>query len=50
MPHQEILGNLYYLIRTHLEANPIGRVFFAPLDVIFSRFDVVRSSCVCPSG
>ena len=30
------------LIAVWLEAHPIGRVFFAPLDVIFSRFDVVE--------
>jgi Uma2 family endonuclease len=40
--HQAILGNLYWVIRSHLEANPGGRVFFAPLDVIFSMFDVVE--------
>jgi Uma2 family endonuclease len=27
---------------TWLEAHPIGQVFFAPFDVVFSRFDVVE--------
>jgi Uma2 family endonuclease len=27
---------------TWLESNPIGRVFFAPFDVVFTRFDVVE--------
>lgn len=40
--HQSILGNLHLLIRSWLEANPIGRVFFAPFDVVFSRFDIVE--------
>jgi Uma2 family endonuclease len=40
--HQAILGNLHYLIRSYLEINPLGRVFFAPLDVIFSSVDVVE--------
>jgi Uma2 family endonuclease len=29
------------LIWTYLEAHPIGRVFHAPYDVVFSNFDVV---------
>ena len=40
--HQRILGNIYYLIRAWLEQRPIGRVFFAPLDVVLSRHDVVE--------
>jgi len=40
--HQVILSNLHFLIRSYLEANPIGRVLFAPFDVIFSKFDVVE--------
>jgi len=40
--HQRVSGNLYFLIRTWLEAHPIGQVFYAPFDVVFSRFDVVE--------
>jgi|RhiMetdeSRZDD1v2_1073273.scaffolds.fasta_scaffold14764_5 Uma2 family endonuclease len=40
--HQQISGNLYYLLRSFLEERPIGAVFYAPLDVVFSRFDVVE--------
>ena len=40
--HQWILGNLHLLIGNWLEEHPIGRVFFAPLDVVFSHFDVVE--------
>ena len=42
IPHQQIAGNLHWLLRRHLESDPRGQVFFAPLDVIFSRFDVVE--------
>jgi Uma2 family endonuclease len=42
LAHQRILGNLYLLIGNWLEEHPIGRVFFAPLDVVFSHFDVVE--------
>ena len=39
--HQRISGDLYWLIRSFLEEHPIGEVFFAPLDVVLSHFDVV---------
>jgi len=40
--HQSILGNLYFHIRTWLEQHPVGRAFVAPLDVVFTNFDVVE--------
>jgi Uma2 family endonuclease len=39
--HQLILGNLYFLIRLWLEEHPVGRAYFACLDVVFSKHDVV---------
>ena len=40
--HQRVSGNLYFLMRAWLEEHPIGQVFYAPFDVVFSRFDVVE--------
>ena len=40
--HQRILGKLYLVIGNYLAANPIGEVFFAPLDVVMSHHDVVE--------
>jgi Uma2 family endonuclease len=40
--HQEILGRLHLLIGTWLVDHQIGRLFVAPLDVLFSNFDVVE--------
>jgi Uma2 family endonuclease len=40
--HQRILGNLYLSIGNWLATNRIGRVYFAPFDVVFSHFDVVE--------
>src|SRR6267142_202746 len=42
MRHQVISGNLFGMIWSYLQQHPIGRVFAAPLDVIFSEFDVVE--------
>jgi Uma2 family endonuclease len=42
MKHQAVLGNLHFLIRSHLETQPSGRVFMAPFDVVFTDFDVVE--------
>jgi Uma2 family endonuclease len=40
--HQAISTNLCGLIWRYLQSHPIGRVFVAPFDVIFSDFDVVQ--------
>jgi Uma2 family endonuclease len=40
--HQRTLGYLHLLIASWLEAHPIGQVFLAPFDVVFSSFDVVE--------
>jgi Uma2 family endonuclease len=40
--HQCVSGNMYFLIRAWLEDHPVGQVFYAPFDVVFSRFDVVE--------
>jgi Uma2 family endonuclease len=42
MKHQRVSGNLYFLIRAWLEDHPVGQVFYAPSDVVFTRFDVVE--------
>lgn len=40
--HQDIVGKLFRLIANHLDANPIGRVFIAPLDVHPSDINVCQ--------
>lgn len=40
--HQAVSGNLHFLRRSWLEQHPIGRVFYAPFDVVFTQFDVVE--------
>ena len=40
--HQTVSVTLTVLIGGWLEANPIGRLYHAPFDVVFSRFDVVE--------
>jgi Uma2 family endonuclease len=40
--HQRVSGNLFLVIGSWLEAHPIGRIFYAPFDVVFSNFDVVE--------
>jgi Uma2 family endonuclease len=44
--HQTIVGNLHWLIRAYLETHPIGKVFVAPYDVMFSDFDVVEPDLI----
>ncbi|MDP3720488.1 MAG: Uma2 family endonuclease [Acidobacteriota bacterium] len=41
--HQQLSGRLHLAIGIYLEAHPeAGHVFYAPFDVIFSRWDVVE--------
>jgi Uma2 family endonuclease len=40
--HQELLGRLHLRVGNWLEEHPVGRAFMAPLDVVFTRFDVVE--------
>jgi len=40
--HQTVSMTLVVLIGGWLERNPIGRIYHAPFDVVFSRFDVVE--------
>jgi len=42
MRHQQISMNLTLMIGGWLEAHPLGRLFYAPFDVVFSKFDVVE--------
>ena len=42
MRHQQISMNLILLIGNWLEGHPIGRLFHAPFDVVFSNYDVVE--------
>jgi Uma2 family endonuclease len=39
--HQRISRRLLFAIQAYLEANPIGEVFHAPVDVVMSFHDVV---------
>jgi Uma2 family endonuclease len=40
--HQKVSGNFFLLIGAWLEQHPIGQIYYAPFDVIFSMFDVVE--------
>ncbi len=44
--HQIIAGNLYWLLRGHVERRGGGTVFLAPLDVVLSEFDVVEPDLI----
>ncbi|MGD9905743.1 MAG: Uma2 family endonuclease [Vicinamibacterales bacterium] len=49
--HQAISGRLFLSLGTFLDAQPhLGRVFFAPFDVIFTRWDVVEPDLLVIAG
>jgi Uma2 family endonuclease len=45
--HQVLVGRLHLAIGNYLAAHPpAGRVFLAPLDVVFSQYDVVEPDLI----
>ena len=44
--HQQISGNLYVVLRAHLDAGVRGQVLYAPLDVILASTTVVQPDLV----
>jgi Uma2 family endonuclease len=44
--HQTVSGRLFLALGKSLEANPIGQVWAAPLDVVLSTFDVVEPDLI----
>jgi Uma2 family endonuclease len=40
--HQTMVANLHLAIGEYLKTHPVGQVFLAPFDVVFSQFDVVE--------
>jgi Uma2 family endonuclease len=40
--HQQILYRLVIAVGNYLEEHPLGQIFFAPLDIVLSRHDVVE--------
>ena len=48
--HQDFLGELYVIVRTFVGENSLGRVFFAPLDVVLSEDDVFQPDLIFVSN
>jgi Uma2 family endonuclease len=48
--HQRAVGNLFRLIGNHLEQKPVGEVYLAPFDIVFTMFDVVEPDLVFVSA
>jgi Uma2 family endonuclease len=44
--HQDTLGNLFVIIRSHVRARGLGRIFFAPVDCILEDITVVQPDLV----
>lgn len=40
--HQDTLGDLFVIVRGHVRARGLGRVFFAPVDCILENITVVQ--------
>lgn len=46
LSHQDILGNLFVILRSHVNAGGLGKVFIAPVDCILENITVVQPDIV----
>jgi Uma2 family endonuclease len=46
VPHQRVLARLAFQLYGFVDEHQLGEVFFAPLDVLFSRHDVVEPDLI----
>jgi Uma2 family endonuclease len=46
LDHQETLGNLFVILRNHVNAGGLGKVLFAPVDCILENVTVVQPDLV----
>ncbi len=44
--HQRIVGNLYVLLRDHIQTAKLGEIFFSPIDVILAPTTIVQPDVV----
>ncbi len=44
--HQEVVGRLYEILVVHAREHELGRVFFAPFDVLLSHTDIVQPDVI----
>ena len=46
LPHQRLVGDLFVLLRQHVQAHRLGEVFVSPVDCILSDTTVVRPDVI----
>jgi Uma2 family endonuclease len=46
LPHQRLVGDLFMLLRQHVQAHALGEVFVSPVDCILSDTTVVQPDVV----
>jgi Uma2 family endonuclease len=44
--HQQVSGNLFFLLRRHVESRGLGMVLYAPIDCILSETTIVQPDLV----
>jgi len=44
--HQDTIGEFHFTIKSFLKINPIGKIYLAPTDIIFSEIDVLQPDLI----
>mgnify|MGYP000103035889 FL=1 len=45
-PHRDISGNLGFIIRSFVKEHSVGKIYNAPIDVVFSSVNVVQPDII----
>jgi Uma2 family endonuclease len=44
--HQDTIGEFYFTIKSFLQTNPLGKIYLAPTDIVFSEIDVLQPDLI----
>ena len=44
--HQDIVGNLFFLIKSHVTKHELGKVYFSPIDIVLSFTTIVEPDLI----
>ena len=49
-PHQNVVGNLFAILREHVRRNKLGKVYVAPFDVLLDEHNIVEPDIIFVSN
>lgn len=44
--HQDTIGEFYFTIKSFIQTNPLGKIYLAPTDIVFSEIDILQPDLI----